>query len=68
MAGLLTAAERERFAEWLEAEAASDRELARQLEKVAGPAGRYMAEGKAASAAAKELVLAELRATETFSL
>ena len=69
MSSFLTAIERDRFAAWLEREAASDEGIARQMEVVPGSAilpeviKRYRME-----AAAARIVARRLRATEDVTL
>ncbi len=56
MSMLLSPEERRRFAEWLRADAASDRALAEQAKKLGGFGAAYLAGGKLEDAAAKEHV------------
>ena len=61
---LLTHEERDRFAEWLEAEAETDDALAEQMDKMDHP---FSGEWRA-NAAAKRRVARQLRGTEDVSL
>jgi hypothetical protein len=63
---LLTDAERLRFAEWLEHEAATAKSLIEQMEKLDVPAPLIMREK--AEAGASLLIARKLRATESFNL
>ncbi len=64
---LLTDQERERFAAWLEHEAATDIGIIDQLEKM-GPAMTIVAAHKKAEASAALLIARKLRATQGDSI
>ena len=62
---LLTAAERDRFATWLEREAATAKGLAAQAEKI--NAAEFIVKKLRAEAAAALIIASKLRSTEEFS-
>jgi hypothetical protein len=66
--GFLSAAERERFATWLEAEAQSDEMMAQEARRLPGVAGLILWEERRQDAAAKRRIAAQLRATESVTL
>lgn len=61
---LLTAAERERFAAWLEHEAVVDEQMAAQAESLAGLAGVVLAKQNRTEALAARVVARKLRSIE----
>lgn len=64
---LLTPEERERFATWLEQEAAANQLLAAQMDMLAGSAMSYLARMKRDEVASFERVARILRSIETVS-
>ena len=64
---LLTNDERQKFAQWLEILAASNKGIAEQA-KALGPVGEIIAKRELIEAAAAILIADKLRATETVSI